>query len=220
WVCNRLYHDFGIDLHVKVFESGRTAPWEFHVQIKGTKHPHISKDRIHFDIDTEHLKDWRDSLLPVLFVICDVRSDKVYWLWIKKYLNKLNLDWQEQSIITLQIPANNQLRPEILPQLCTDLRRSFLMHEARKVIGLMEEPDEINRSSFGFNSPYYRPLTELGRSIKNPALARCILCGNYFWIEEGIAIAWEFVKIYEPYVYEPAVYDCDAPEEFCPVCMS
>ena len=223
WVCNRLYRDFGVDLHVKVFESAKSRkamPWEFHVQIKGTRHLRISKSHIHFVIDTEHLKDWYEALLPVLFVICDVQNSKAYWLWIKEYLDKLSLDWQEQSTITLRISINNQLKPEILPQLCTELRRSILIHEARKVVGLVEEPDEITKSPFGFNSPYYRPLPELDQSIENPALARCLLCGNYFWIEKSVAIAWEFLKIYEPSGYEPAVYDCDAPEEFCPVCLS
>jgi len=220
WVCNPLYGDFGIDLHVKVFESGHTTPWELHVQIKGTERPHVSEGHIHFSIDTEHLNDWYESPLPVLFVVCNVRSEKAYWLWVKEYLDKLDLDWRQQSTITLRIPIHNELRYEILPQIFTDMRKKILTHEARKVIGLIEEPDKINKSSFGCSSPYYRPLPELDQSIEKPTLARCILCGNYFWIEEGIAIAWEFLKIYEPYPHEPAVYDCDAPEEFCPVCTS
>ena len=174
WVCNPFCHDFGVDLHVKVFESAKSMkalPWEFHVQIKGTKHLHISKDYIRFVIDTEHLNDWYDALLPVLFVICDVQSSKAYWLWIKEYLDKLNLGWQEQSTITLRILINNQLTPKMLPRLCTELRSGILMHEARKVVGLVEEPDEINESPFGFKTPYYRKLPELDQSIENPVLA-------------------------------------------------
>jgi len=267
WVCNRLYRDFGIDLHVKVFESEHVTPWELHVQVKGTEHPRISKDYVHYSIDTKHLKDWYNSPLPVLFVICDVRNETVYWLWIKEYLEELDekysnesenlrdelaelefieefiemkdrysdeleqriavikrklrkLDWSEKSRITLRIPITNQLTPDALPDLFDDLKRKTLMRNALKVIGFVETPDEISKESFCFNSQYYRPLPELDQSIEKPALARCILCGNYFWIEEDIAIAWEFLKIYEPYPHEPAAYDCDVPEEFCPVCTS
>jgi len=202
WMCNRLSRDFGIDLHVKVFESEHAAPWEFHVQIKGTKRPHVSKGHIHFVIDTKHLKDWYDSPLPVLFVICNVQSEKAYWLLVKEHLDELDLDWQDQSTITLRIPINNELRPETLPQIYTDLRRRTLMHEARKVIALLEEPNRIIGSTFGISSPYYRPLSELDQSTKKPALAQCIFCENYFWIEEDIAIAWKFRKIYEPAPHE------------------
>ena len=254
WVCNRLHPDFGIDLYVKVVESEHITPWEFHVQIKGTERPHISKGHIHFAIDTEHLKYWYDSPLPVLFVICDVQSEKAYWLWVKEYLEEIDkkyfdelihkdlpyldylefveepleikrthsdkFDWQARSKFTLRIPIGNQLTPEVLPRLFADLRRKTLMHNALRIIGFIETPNEINESSFCFCSPYYRPLPKLDQSIEKPALARCILCGNYFWIEENVAIDWEFPKIYGPYPHEPAVYDCEAPEEFCPVCTS
>jgi len=83
WVCNRLYQDFGMDLHVKIFESTKSrkaTPWEFYVQIKGTRHLRISKNHIRFTIDTNHLKDWYESLTPVLFVICNVQSGEAYYL--------------------------------------------------------------------------------------------------------------------------------------------
>jgi hypothetical protein len=39
WVCNPFIEDFGIDFHVKAFESTaqrRALPCEFYVQVKGT----------------------------------------------------------------------------------------------------------------------------------------------------------------------------------------
>ena len=90
WVCNRLYHDFGIDLHVKVFESEQAMPWEFHVQVKGSQSLHTSKGHIQYSIDTKNLKDWYDSPLPVLLVVCDVRNERAYYLWVKEYLDELD----------------------------------------------------------------------------------------------------------------------------------
>jgi len=222
WVCNRLHHDFGIDLHVKVFEptgSMKAMPWEFHVQIKGTEHIRVSKGQVIFCIDTEHVKDWYATLLPVLFVICDVKSNKAYWLWIKEYVDKLNSSWQEQSTITLKIPINHHLKAEIPSQLVADIKRRNFMRDAPKIIAFMEQHNGIDESSYS-DSPYFKKLEELDKSIQNPALAQCVACDNYFWIDEGAAIDWEFFKCYEPQEYEPAVYSCDAPEEFCPICMS
>ncbi|MCD6331360.1 MAG: hypothetical protein J7L80_04080 [Thermoplasmata archaeon] len=135
---------------------------------------------------------------------------------IEQKLKKL--DWREKSKVTIRVPIKNKLTPEVLPKLFVDLKRKTLMRNALKVVEFVET--QIFEEPFYFNSPYYRPLPELDQSIEKPALARCIFCGNYFWIEESIAIDWEFLKIYEPYPHEPAVYDCDAPEEFCPVCTS
>ncbi|MCD6331361.1 MAG: DUF4365 domain-containing protein [Thermoplasmata archaeon] len=50
WICNRLYHDFGIDLHVKVVESEHITPWELHVQVKGTERLRVSKDYVLYSI--------------------------------------------------------------------------------------------------------------------------------------------------------------------------
>src|ERR1051325_3429872 len=49
WVSNRLHQDFGIDLHVKVFEANgrrRGLPWDFFIQVKGTTKLRLSGDTI------------------------------------------------------------------------------------------------------------------------------------------------------------------------------
>jgi hypothetical protein len=53
WICNPLIEDFGIDFHVKVFESTgrrRALPWEFYVQVKGTTRLQRNRDFIRFSI--------------------------------------------------------------------------------------------------------------------------------------------------------------------------
>lgn len=83
------------------------------------------------------------------------------------------------------------------------------------------------------HNAYYQPLSKPDSSIQDLALAKCILCKNYFWIDEGITTGWDifpddddiplncaFTKIYEPWGHQPAVYSCDAPDSFCPVCLS
>ena len=66
WVCNPLIEDFGIDFHVKAFESTgrrRVLPWKFYVQVKGTTNLRRDGATVLFNIDTAHLRDWSESLL-------------------------------------------------------------------------------------------------------------------------------------------------------------
>lgn len=93
WQVNRFYRDFGIDLHIKVFEDTgqqQDTPWEFYVQVKGTKHLNIKKDTVGFPIDVDHLRLWSEVSLPILFIICDVTANAAYWLGVKGYVRFLS----------------------------------------------------------------------------------------------------------------------------------
>ena len=140
---------------------------------------------------------------PVLLEECEIPS----LLQHRKYANFK--DDPEQAF--------QELLEVIQP---SGLMRTTLMDKAWNIIVLLERPNEINELPLYFKSPYYQPLPQLNPAIENPALCRCMLCWNYFWIDERIAIDWEFLKIYEPFPHQPAVYDCDAAEEFCPICLS
>lgn len=207
WVSNRLYRDFGIDLHVKVFESLRSRkamPWEFHIQVKGRKALYISNNQISFSIDTEHLKDWYESQLPVLFVICDVKRKKLYWLWIKEYIEEeLKSEWREQKSITLNIPTKNRIAPSVLPDLLSDLKRPVLFREGKEVLKkciLLAEGYDPNAKVFEFFE-YEKIQKKIGDELKlledsldyidipirDPAIAYCMRCGSYFWFDQKIA---------------------------------
>jgi len=91
WQVNRFYRDFGIDLHVKIFElteQRQATPWEFYAQVKGTAHPRIKNNTVLFSIDVDHLRLWSQVNLPVLFVLCDVTNKSAYWLEVHKYVRK------------------------------------------------------------------------------------------------------------------------------------
>ncbi len=241
WVCNPLIEDFGIDLHVKVFESAgqrRALPWEFHIQVKGSKRLRRDGAFVFFRVDTAHLRDWSESRLPVLFVVCDVPRAAGFWLLVKEYLDTLDTGWEERGSLTLRIPEGNRVTREGLLSVLGQIRRRSFVHEAAGVIALMETPPEVRLYSEQFwvptNNPYRQPLPAPNAAIRDLALACCIACENYFWIDESFTDGHgrlvpgeedmpenlDFAQIYSPRAHEPAVYCCDSPEEFCPFCST
>jgi len=240
WVSNPLSEDFGIDLHVKVFESTgqrRALPWEFYVQVKGTTRLACDKESVRFNIDTQHLRDWSESRLPVLLVVCDVIQNTGYWLFVNEYLENLDDDWEEKKSLTLGLPQRNQLTRDGLVSFLGQIKRASFIKEAPAVIAFMETPSEDHVYDEHFwpssNNPYRQSLAAPDVAIRDLALARCILCYNYFWIDENLTAGHDridaddelpanldFTQIYGPRSHEPAVYSCDSPEEFCPFCTT
>jgi hypothetical protein len=238
WVCNPLLEDFGIDFHVKAFESKgqrRSLPWEFHVQLKGTTRLRYKGDIIPFPIDTSHLNDWYESPLPVLFVVYDVRESVGYWLIINEYLDQLEDDWESRKSLTLRIPAVNVATPEGLLTFLRRIKKAAFLRAAPGVISYLETPSEDGIYDEHFwpspEKPYQQPLPDPDANLHDLALARCILCQSYFWIDEGMTAGWDkvlpgedlpenldFTIIYRPRACEPAVFSCDTPEELCPFC--
>lgn len=107
------------------------------------------------------------------------------------------------------------------------------MREAQNVIALVEQPSEWDDPFMPRFNPYEQPLPSPDKAIQDPALAKCIMCQNYFWVEESETAGWDtflegddiplncfFTKIYEPFGHQPAVYSCDAPEEYYPFCTT
>ncbi len=98
WNPNPVETDFGVDLHVKVFDktTGESLPWEFKVQVKGTEHLKITDTEVLYrGVDTNHICDWISGHLPVLFVVCHVKNSIVvasYFTWVDKFVYE-KLKW-------------------------------------------------------------------------------------------------------------------------------
>jgi hypothetical protein len=98
WNPNPVETDFGVDLHVKVFDKmTRTSlPWEFKVQVKGTEKLKITDNEVVYNgIDSDHICDWISGHLPVLFVVCHVKNNTViasYFTWVDKFVYE-KLKW-------------------------------------------------------------------------------------------------------------------------------
>jgi hypothetical protein len=143
-------------------------------------------------------------------------------------------DWEERANLTLRIPATNLVNPDGLLSILANIRRNSFIREAQSVITFMESPSEDHCYGPHFwvtvANPYKQPLPPPNPDIRDLALARCVGCENYFWIEESLTDGHDrliptenehdlmpenvdFTKIYQPRPHEPAVYSCDSPEE-------
>lgn len=118
--------DYGVDLFVTVFEPEpphASTPVDFCVQVKGTRRLAVDDDHLLWSIEKKHIRYWLERPLPVLFLLCDVVQERIYWLWVKKYLSDelphIKPNWKEYEKVTLQIPRTNCLTRES----STDLRR-------------------------------------------------------------------------------------------------
>jgi len=179
WVSNRLHNDFGIDLHVKVFEADglrKRLPWDFYIQVKGTTKLRLRDNTARLNVDKEHLQDWYDSRLPVLLVLYDVVTDQGYWLWVKEYLDSLDHDWEDGNYIDLHFPKDNKLTSDSLVERLRDVKRSVFLHEAANVISFLETPSEDLVYDEHFwphvDNPYRQPLEPPEESLNDLALAR------------------------------------------------
>lgn len=238
WVVNPLVEDYGVDLHVKTFEPDgerRALPWEFYVQVKGRTRVRHTGEAVAFAVDTGHLRDWYDARLPVVLVVVDVPQRVGYWVLVKDSLDATNVDWEDALSTAILIPIKNEATRGGFLKLLAHIRRTAFIQEAPRVVAFMETPSEDTVYSEHFwpriNNPYkHQALPPADPSVENLALSRCVLCENYFWIDEAVAEGWDafdadevplnpdFSKIYEPRAHEPAVYSCDSPEELCPFC--
>lgn len=132
WVVREYTPDYGIDLELELFEfkenSYMAAGEHIYVQVKGTKHPdygtyeilgHSNKiqkiDVLKFRLDTALLStvEKMGSAVSVLLVVCDLLSDKAYFICLNDYIEKVILperpDYQEQDKVLIYIPLKNKI---------------------------------------------------------------------------------------------------------------
>ena len=126
-----------------------------------------------------------------MFVVYDVPRAAGFWLLVNDYLDALgDTDWEDHQSLTLRIPESNLVTREGLLSVLAQVRRTSFIHEAPGVIAFMETPSEDKVYDEHFwvtvDNPYRQPLPAPDPAIRDLALARCILCENYFWIDESV----------------------------------
>ena len=123
-------HDYGCDLLVTMFKSRtpRTStPGEFYVQVRGTRTISGGSGSVTTRIERKHIRYWKDRAIPVLLVVCDVRKETGYWLWIEDYLKDMGSRSLNAMNPTIRIPRTNQLTRD------TTTMERLRRHVGRKV---------------------------------------------------------------------------------------
>lgn len=118
WSLQKPSEDYGIDYYVRVFEDdniGEATKIFFAVQLKGVKKLKSQKTHVLFSMKTDTLNFYLTKVSePVFLVVVDTSLNKIYWLFLQKYINEtLSIekpDWKTQKSITLKIPKENNFK--------------------------------------------------------------------------------------------------------------
>lgn len=114
-VRERTHSDFGIDADVEQKLNGTRTNSHIALHIKsGKSYTRIKKNgKITFEFDDRHFIYWLSSDRPVLMMMYDKETDKIYWEHIKLPLLKHNKSKDKHVI---EIPASNILSPSSLEE--------------------------------------------------------------------------------------------------------
>ena len=127
WVIRPQSHDYGIDFEIEIFRLGQDRSASstgviFKAQVKGTEEPDVKTDGfIHFQLELPRANYLcNEVIIPTLFILCDVVSDRVWWhaIQIDKDLKaRIKLvEKSPQKSINVSIPKDN-----LLPNTLKDL---------------------------------------------------------------------------------------------------
>lgn len=120
WTVEGKLYDYGYDLTLKTynykddpeFQLGEVENGAILVQLKATDHlKTVQKGQfISFAVSAKHIHLWRNSIMPVVLVLYDVRNNRAFWLYVQRYMKSANFEMaQGQETGTLHIPVENAL---------------------------------------------------------------------------------------------------------------
>jgi len=93
WVCRQQYPDYGLDEQVQIFSNGKPTRYYFFVQIKGSEKIPESQDSPAYDFKTGHLLQYIDNPLPVMLVLYDSKSDRIFYEWVSTLVKNSTPDF-------------------------------------------------------------------------------------------------------------------------------
>ena len=126
WSIQEPNEDYGIDYYIRVFEDdpiGEATKIFFAVQLKGVKRLKSNKTHVSFSMKTDTLDFYLTKVSePVFLVVVDTSLNKIYWLFLQKYINEtLNIEnpnWKGQKTVTLKILKKNNFKDTKIIEEC------------------------------------------------------------------------------------------------------
>jgi hypothetical protein len=104
WTCERLRHDYGIDLRVEIFEGEFATGYELIVQLKAS-HKSTKGDTERIRLKTSTYNYLWDKLQVVMLVKFIKSENKAYWLLLKDVPSPR----QDNTTFTVHIPRSYRL---------------------------------------------------------------------------------------------------------------
>jgi hypothetical protein len=128
--CERVEHDYGTDLLMFTFDAnGEIENGHVQIQVKATDHPHYHNDAqtIACPVEMAHVWCWEGEPCPVILVRYDATTDRGYWLYVQRELerpdNRISSLLDEEILIvgdeqrnyaTFRIPLTNRLNRQAI----------------------------------------------------------------------------------------------------------
>lgn len=113
WECREVGgRDYGIDLQLERFETGRATGNMLLLQIKGTR-KELDETDLHFDLPVQTLKYAEMFVVPFLLVVCPVNATPrvAYFCWLQEHIRILldfeNPTWRT-NVSTVRIHLNRE----------------------------------------------------------------------------------------------------------------
>ena len=91
WVTRKQDPDYGYDYDVQIFDNEIPTPFHFYVQLKATEVEKISKKGTPLSFETKYFKLYAQGPFPVMICLYIKSIDKLFYVWVDDYLNKLDL---------------------------------------------------------------------------------------------------------------------------------
>ena len=117
--------DYGIDLHIEIFDRDKPTGRIAHIQVKGLL-AHFSRGNIKLArFPTRTLEYALRFSAPFFLFFTSIKAKTTYFVWLQKYasskLNSETPDWRDQDWITIYFPNGNTLHQN--HQKITDILR-------------------------------------------------------------------------------------------------
>jgi hypothetical protein len=112
WVKREKTPDYGVDYEIEVFDDEEPTGIWFTIQLKGTERLKEDVNYVSFPLKTDTIKYYFSKVpLPIFLFITSVKENKIYWLFIQRYVNEVlnieNPNWTKQKNVTIKIPKEN-----------------------------------------------------------------------------------------------------------------
>jgi len=93
WVSRKQVPDYGLDEQVQIFKNGKPTRYYFFVQIKGSDTIPETKYSPTFDFKTERLIQYLNNPLPVMLILYDSNTNRIFYEWVSTLLKNSSPDF-------------------------------------------------------------------------------------------------------------------------------
>jgi hypothetical protein len=110
WIIRKRNPDIFIDYSIEIGENGEPTGNIFYVQLKGISTLNLNYKEVKHQLETKHLKYFRDDLdVPAFLIVIDINRKEGYWIFLQKYIKNNFQKEILQHTKTIRIPILNNL---------------------------------------------------------------------------------------------------------------